>query len=86
MTKIVAGKYYGTRRDGSLVEIDHPGREPDVWVCRRLADFPGGAPPKNCATASCCLCGAVVVYNPAKKVQAPKSCMQCNAIKPDPLS
>jgi len=85
MTKITAGKYYGAARDGTLVELEQPPREPDVWICRRVQDFPGGRPPAGAATAACCECGELIAYNPARAVAAPKSCMQCNGIEPDPI-
>lgn len=76
--KIEAGRFY---QDGREV----PAQTPDVWVCRRLEDFPDAVPPIGARVCDCSECGKRIAYNPARKVRAPKVCMQCAGITPEPI-
>jgi len=84
-TTVRGGKLYGVARDGELHEIDPGVRPPDVWICRRVADFPGGVLPVGAARASCERCELSISYDPARAVTAPKRCMQCCDLTPDPM-
>jgi len=86
MTKVTGGKYYRETNDGDYVEVDAPATPPDTWICRRVADFPGRVLPAGTEVTRCCLCGIATAYNPAREVDAPKSCMQCNGIEPEPMT
>jgi hypothetical protein len=85
MTRVRGGRFYQLV-GGELVE--RPAGEwhsdPDVWICRRVADFHGHLP-TGAATARCARCAAAIVYNPARQVTAPKVCLQCADITPGPL-
>lgn len=83
--EVKAGTFYEEVADG-FKRYDGPPRQPDVVVCRRLADFPGERVPDGAATAQCSQCGAVIVYDPACDTgDAPRACMQCVSIEPLPL-
>ena len=85
-TTVRAGQYYGEPHDGGpLVPLAVPPRPPDVVVCRRVADFPGGQVPPGAAVVGCAQCAAPIVYNAARQYAAPRVCMQCMQIAPDPL-
>lgn len=87
-----AGVYYEQSATGELRErgplLKH-GERAGVWVCRRVADFPGGKPPNGGATTICASCWASVVFDPARQGQVagdpPKVCMQCAGIEPAPF-
>ena len=83
--EIQSGRMYGrVTADGPLLPA--PGdATPDVWICRRIADFPGGQIPAGGAVATCTACGAAIVFNPQRQVTAPKVCMQCAEIEPLPI-
>jgi hypothetical protein len=84
--EIVAGQFYGRTARGGLERLGPTApRPPDVWICRRLADFPGGRVPAGGQVAACDRCAAPLVYNPARQVTAPKRCMQCSGIEPLPI-
>lgn len=79
------GRFYGRiTPDGPLLPAPH-GSTPDVWICRRVVDFPGGRVPEGGRVANCSQCGAAIVFNPARQVAAPKICMQCGDIEPLPI-
>jgi hypothetical protein len=81
------GTFYGRTRDGRLVEIGSRlgDAEPDLWICRRVIDYPPPGPPREAASDLCTTCGAAIAYNPARQVIAPKVCMQCAGIQPLPF-
>lgn len=86
MTRINGGRFYGRLTPGGpLVGVPEAVGEPDVWICRRVADFPGGRVPAGGAVATCATCAAPIVYNPQRRVTAPKHCMQCSDIQPLPI-
>lgn len=86
MTKIHGGRFYGRLTpDGPLVPTTDAVGQPDVWICRRVADFPQQTVPKGGKVAGCSRCAAAIVFNPARTVTAPKVCMQCAAITPLPI-
>lgn len=62
-----------------------PGEKPDVWICRRLMDYPGRRPPDGAAVEHCTLCDRYICFNPMRHVDAPKICMQCAGIEPLPF-
>lgn len=84
-SKVEGGRTYGQVTPGGPLLPAQDGLAPDLWICRRVADFPGQQVPIGGATAACGTCGALIVFNPARPVQAPKVCMQCAHIQPDPL-
>lgn len=84
-TKTQSGRLYERRWDGSLHEVSEG--EPDVVICRRVVDFPGGTIPAGGSVTTCRRCEARIVFNPANPVAAstPKICMQCAQIEPLPI-
>src|SRR5262245_45471933 len=75
-----AGNYYGVRHGGGPLEPAPPG-VPDIVVCRRVGDYPGGQPPAQAALETCTRCSALIAYNPQGPFQyVPKICMQCARI------
>jgi hypothetical protein len=76
------GTFYKREPSGRLVPTADTG-QPDVWVCRRVADYP--RLPEGAATTVCCRCHAPIAFNPARTVDAPKVCMQCAGIEPLPF-
>jgi hypothetical protein len=87
--KTDAGKFYGRDASGRLTELPDTGLPPDVWICRRLADFPGAAAPPGGRLGACTRCGVSIVFNPARLASVPpltpKVCMQCAQIQPLPI-
>jgi hypothetical protein len=83
---ITGGQFYGRMDSGHMEPLgpDAPG-DPDAWICRRVADYPGQRVPEGGAVAACEECDAPIVFNPKREVQAPKVCMQCCAIEPLPM-
>ncbi|RPJ69039.1 MAG: hypothetical protein EHM24_19690 [Acidobacteria bacterium] len=82
------GGFYGITETGRMVPVgqDEPGfRAPDLWICRRVADFRSGQIPEGAAFAPCTRCAAHLVYNPKRTVDAPKVCLQCAHIDPLPI-
>jgi len=82
--RVDGGRFYWIDGRGNLHDAA-PGPA-DVWICRRLADFPEGRIPTGGATATCTRCAAVIVFNPLHAppvtVPASKVCMQCLSIEP----
>jgi hypothetical protein len=86
MTKVHSGKFYGRKPSGELVEVVPPaGADPDAWICRRVVDFPGAIVPAGAAVSICSRCEAPIVFNPARRVTAPKVCFQCADVVPLPI-
>lgn len=85
--EVKPGVVYERDWRGRLVErhVLAPGEMPDIWVCRRVVDYPHQQPPAGAATDVCQRCGAVIAYNPARRVVAPRVCMQCAGIEPLPI-
>jgi DNA-directed RNA polymerase subunit RPC12/RpoP len=80
---IHGGKYYRFAPDGHARAA--PG-VPDVVVCRRLADFPGGRPPEGAAVIRCAECGHYIAFNArGPHPDRPHVCMQCADIRPLPF-
>lgn len=81
--EVEAGKLYALGEDGPI-EVE--GKEPTVWACRRVEDFPEGAIEKlpTAGFAICSGCHAPIVFNAARDVDAEKVCMQCMGITPGP--
>lgn len=80
---VTPGKFYDA--EGNEVA---PTESPDVWICRRVEDYPPGWVEKRyevIGTALCALCDMPIVYNPARKFDAVKTCMQCSGIEPLPI-
>lgn len=85
---VEAGRFYArVTPDGPLLPA--PASAPDVWICRRVADFPNRALPVGAAEACCDRCGAAIAYNPGRvaavPAATPKHCMQCCGIEPLPI-
>lgn len=86
MTKTRPGRFYRITESGRLIETIGPvDADVGVWICRRVEDFPDGRAPAGSATGLCSRCGASLVYNPSRRVDAPKVCMQCAGIEPLPI-
>jgi hypothetical protein len=86
---VFGGKVYGRLTpDGPLVEAPATAT-PDVWICRRVADFPRGQAPAGSAPGHCSRCTAPIAFNPARipivPPATPKVCMQCARIQPLPI-
>jgi hypothetical protein len=75
------GRYYRAT-EGGLFEVGPRGV--DVWVCRRVADYPGADVPPGGAVAACARCGRAIVFDPLMPdpPAAPKVCLQCAGIVP----
>jgi hypothetical protein len=82
MTRVVAGRYFRETPHGLVPSAPCT---PDVIICRRVADFPGGQVPAGGAVVACRQCEAPIVYAAARHYAAPRICMQCANITPDPL-
>jgi len=82
---VQGGRMYGRLTPNGPLLPAPDAVTPDVWICRRVADFPAGRVPVGGAIASCTQCGAAIVFNPARLVSAPKICMQCGDIVPLPI-
>jgi hypothetical protein len=80
------GRFYVRDARGRLHD-DGPTSttRPDVWICRRVADYPDARPPSAAAIDRCTDCDAPIAYNPARVVDAPRVCMQCAGITPEPF-
>lgn len=83
--KLTPGRFYGIDPDGARFEVAVPAAGPDVWVCRRVADYAPGTIPADASVANCEHCAAPLVFNPARTFTAPKHCMQCEGIEPLPM-
>jgi len=86
--RVDAGHFYGRHtQDGPLFPA--PAGRPDVWICRRVADFAPAPIPAGAAFGICAECGAPIVFNPARVASVPattpKTCMQCSSIMPLPI-
>jgi len=86
---VLGGQYYERDERGTIrsVGAEAPGgRQPDAWICRRVADYPNARVPSAGAVAPCSRCQAPIVFNPKREgVTAPKVCMQCAHIQPLPI-
>lgn len=71
---------------GNLVE-GHGPEAPELWICRRLDDYPEGRKPDGGALGWCTACGVPVIYNPDAPVapDLPRVCLQCVGIEPLPF-
>lgn len=81
------GKVYDLEPNGKVTESKAPPAWVDAWVCRRVSDFPPGRIPFGAAYDSCPGCGDAIAYNPkrADTCSAPRWCMQCLGITPQPM-
>jgi hypothetical protein len=82
------GRFYGRHTpDGPLVPADGFEGVPDLWICRRVVDYPGGRVPSGGEVSTCSRCAERIVFNPARQlpIQTPKVCMQCARIAPLPM-
>lgn len=83
---VTGGQYFERTPEGMHpVGNDTPPGPVDGWICRRVADYPGGRVPTGGEVSMCTACGAPIVFNPARHVEAPKVCMQCARIRPLPI-
>jgi hypothetical protein len=82
------GFYSRVTKDGPLVPA--PPTTPDLWICRRVVDFPDQLPPFGSAITACARCHVRIAYNPKRHpsvpVTVPKVCMQCARIEPLPIT
>lgn len=86
MTRVRPGHTYASVAiGGKLVRVEVSNAVPDRWACRRVVDFPAGRIPADAGRAACSLCGEAIVFNPARAVDAPKVCLQCEGIEPEPF-
>jgi hypothetical protein len=83
------GRMYRRGPGGLVPEPDASAGVVDVWVCRRVADFPFKLAPAGAATSRCADCGEEIAYNPRRILTVPPStpqiCMQCAQIEPLPI-
>jgi len=83
---IVTGGQFFERTPAGFTPVGQTApRAVDGWICRRVADYPGRRFPPEGRIAACTKCGAPIVFNPARNVEAPKVCMQCAGIQPLPI-
>ncbi len=83
---VEGGQVYWRPYGGRLKAMDPAyAGDVDVWICRRVADFPHQQVPAGAKVAACTKCEAAIVFNPARTVSAPKVCMQCASIRPLPI-
>ena len=78
---ILAGGLYRCEADGGFARVSDAGAEPDVHICRRLEDFPGGVLPPGAVADTCADCGAVVGRQPERR-GVMVVCLQCRSIEP----
>jgi hypothetical protein len=85
--RVDGGKFYDLAKGEEVPPEEVPPRQPLAWICRRVEDYGFGQIPGAAAFDECSLCKAQIVYNPARadSVDAPRVCMQCAAITPEPL-
>jgi hypothetical protein len=82
-----AGRYYGVTHQGRMLELGDVAVPPDAVLCRRVADFPHGTAPPGAHVEPCRSCGAPIAFNPAgPHRQAPRECLQCAGVVPDPIT
>jgi hypothetical protein len=81
--RVNSGEYYRRAPDGRLEPA--AAGVPDVIICRRVVDFPGGVAPVGGVVTVCRDCGASIATNIAKFPDQPRICMQCAAIRPEPI-
>lgn len=83
----VGGGFYGrVTPSGPLVPVGTTYTGPvDAWICRRVADFAPAPIPTGAAFDVCTRCAVAIVFNPARRVTAPKICMQCAHYQPLPI-
>jgi hypothetical protein len=86
-TIVHGGQFYGRTFDGDLVPVSGFQGVPDLWICRRVVDYPGGRVPTGGEVSTCSRCAARIVFNPARRlpIQTPKVCLQCARITPLPI-
>lgn len=86
---IESGHYYYLTRGltrGHGATPAGPG-QPDVVLCRPVADFPDGRPPAGAAIGTCRTCRTPIAYDPKGPHQdAPRECMRCAGFEPAPLA
>jgi hypothetical protein len=83
---VFGGLFYERSPSGKMESIGTTApRQPDFWICRRVADYPAQKVPAGGAVAPCSKCQASIVFNPLRDVSAPKICMQCAHIHPMPI-
>jgi hypothetical protein len=79
------GRQYRRNDAGRFEEV--PAGVAEVWICRRLEDYPRGRPPEGAGLAWCHRCGRPIAFNPETPLPAsvPKACGQCYGIDPLPM-
>jgi hypothetical protein len=86
--EIYGGQFY-ERTAAGMTPTTANGRAPDLWICRRLADYLPSQIPKGGAIGRCRRCDAAIVFNPARldtvPAETPRVCMQCASIQPLPI-
>lgn len=80
---VFPGAVYAVTPTG-LQNSDAKPTQCDIWVVRRLADFPHGRAPTGALVAPCFECGTPCAHAD-KPIDAPKVCMQCAGITPLPI-
>ena len=84
--RLEGGRYYGRTLSGHLVPVGDVDRPPDEVVCRRVADYAPAPIPAGAAFGVCGRCDAAIAFNPnGPHPTAPKLCMQCAGIQPNPI-
>jgi hypothetical protein len=83
-SRVDGGKYYRLNADGSQAEIEPD--QPDLVICRRVADFPEGRTPADAGVDWCAQCRAPIVFDPSGPHRdVTRVCMQCVDVEPLPL-
>lgn len=87
--RVHGGRFYvHDNRTGELRDLSTTAARPDLWICRRVADFPDGYAPAGAAVAACARCAAAIAFDPSRAFAdpvPPKVCMQCADIQPEPI-
>jgi hypothetical protein len=84
MTKVNSGEWWARDwRTGRLTPA--APATPDVVICRRVADYPGGRAPAGATLGTCGRCAAPLAHNAAKYPEVERICMQCAHIVPLPF-
>lgn len=88
MTKaqtITGGGFYKRDRSGRLEPIAGQDHAPDVWICRRVADFAPAPIPAGGIRDTCTRCGADILYAGPPRDGPDRICFQCAGITPLPI-
>jgi hypothetical protein len=89
--RVEPGRTYTYHRQTGQVEPIAPVPAPDLWICRRLEDFPDGQAPAGAGVGACAECRAPIAftaYGGARRQVYPRArrlCFQCAGFEPLPF-